>query len=126
VDALTGTLLLEVDFPNPERLVRPGQFARVRFPLTTVTNAVLVPQRAVTELQATYSVFVVAEGGQAEFRKVTPGPRVGGFYIISAGLRPGEQVVIEGVQKLQPNAPLAPVFTNLAAEAAPLRAPALP
>lgn len=121
VDAQTGTLLLEVSFPNPEKLVRPGQFARVRFPLEVVTNAVLVPQRAVTELQATYAVFVAGVDGLAEFRKVTPGPRVGTFYVIKDGLKPGEKVVIEGIQKLQNNAPIAPIFTNLAAEVSGMR-----
>jgi membrane fusion protein (multidrug efflux system) len=116
VDAETGTLLLEVSFPNPTKIVRPGQFARVRFPLEVVTNAVLVPQRAVTELQATYSVFVVGPDNKAEFRKVTPGKRVGTFYVIDDGLKPGEKVVIEGIQKLQNNSPVAPTLTNLVAE----------
>jgi membrane fusion protein (multidrug efflux system) len=114
VDARTGTLLLEVSFPNPDRLVRPGQFARVRFPMEVVTNAVLVPQRSVVEMQATYSVFVVA-AGKAEFRRVTPGPRVGSWYVIREGLKAGEQVVVEGVQKLQNNMPVSVSLTNLAA-----------
>lgn len=125
VDPRTGTLLLEVSFPNPEKLVRPGQFGRVRFPLTVVTNAVLVPQRAVTELQATHSVFVAGADNAAEFRKVTPGPRVGSFYVITAGLKAGEKVVIEGLQKLQNRAPIAPQFTNLVAEL-PAGKPAAP
>lgn len=125
VDPRTGTLLLEVSFPNPEKLVRPGQFGRVRFPLTVVTNAALVPQRAVTELQATYSVFVAGADNTAEFRKVTPGPRVGTFYVITAGLKAGEKIVIEGLQKLQNRASIAPQFTNLVAEL-PAGKPAAP
>ena len=62
VDPATGTLLLEVSFPNPQRIVRPGQFARVRFPVDVIPDAILVPQRCVQELQATYSVFVVGRG----------------------------------------------------------------
>ena len=116
VDAKTGTLLLEVSFPNSDRLLRPGQFARVRFAVEVVTNAVMVPQRAVTELQATYSVFVAGAGGKAEFRKVIPGPRVGTFYVIKEGLKAGEKIVVEGIQKLQNNAPIAALFTNLVAE----------
>lgn len=116
IDPLTGTLLIEVSFPNPEKLLRPGQFARVRFPLNVVTNAVLVPQRAVSELQATFSVFVVGPGNLAEFRKVTPGPRVGTFYVITEGLKPGDQVIVEGIQRLQNNTLIAPTFTNLTAE----------
>jgi membrane fusion protein (multidrug efflux system) len=120
VDPKTGTLLLQVNFPNPDRLVRPGQFGRVRFAVETVTNAVLVPQRAVSELQATYSVFVVSADRKAEFRKVSPGARVGTFYVIQEGLQPGENIVIEGIQKLSNNALVTPAYTNLAAALPPL------
>lgn len=113
VDPTTGTLLVEVAFPNPERIVRPGQFARVRFPIELIHNAVLVPQRAVTELQATYSVFVVGKDGKAEFRKVQPGPRIGSLYVIREGLKPGEQVIVDGIQKLQNGTPIAVTETNL-------------
>jgi membrane fusion protein (multidrug efflux system) len=121
VDPTTGTLLLEVAFPNPDRIVRPGQFARVRFPIAVFPNAVLVPQRAVTELQATYSVFVVGAGSKAEFRKITPGPRVGAFYVVNEGLKAGEEVVVEGIQKLQNGVPLAVTLTNLATTANSIR-----
>ena len=113
VDATTGTLQLEVAFPNPDRIVRPGQFARVRFPVEVIPDALLVPQRAVTELQATYSVFVVGAENKAEFRKIIPGPRLGSFYVVQAGLKPGEKVVVEGIQKLQHGVPLAVTLTNL-------------
>jgi membrane fusion protein, multidrug efflux system len=106
VDPTTGTLLLEVAFPNPGYVLRPGQFGRVRVPVRHISNALLVPQRAVSELQATYSVFVVTPDNRAEFRKVTPGPRVGTLYVIESGLEPGELVVIEGSQKLQNNMPV--------------------
>lgn len=119
VDPTTGTLLIEVAFPNPEKTVRPGQFARVRYATSVQTNAILVPQRAVQEMQAVYSVVVVAAGNKAEFRPVMPGGRVGPLWLISSGLRPGEKVVIEGAQKLRPGMSLAPVYTNLTVEAAP-------
>jgi membrane fusion protein (multidrug efflux system) len=113
VDPQTGTLLLEVSFPNPRQLLRPGQFARVRFPVNRIQGAVLVPQRAVSEMQATYSVFVLRADSTAEFRRVTPGPRVGSYSVITEGLKPGERVVVEGIQKLQNNAPVLPIITNL-------------
>jgi membrane fusion protein (multidrug efflux system) len=119
VDPTTGTLLIEAAFPNPEKAIRPGQFARVRYATSIQTNAILVPQRAVQEMQAVYSVVVVGEGNKAEFRPVTPGARIGSFWMISSGLRPGEKVVVEGAQKLRPGALLAPVYTNLTATAAP-------
>ena len=110
VDPTTGTLLIEVAFPNPAQLVRPGQFGRVRVPTQQLMGAVLVPHRAVQELQANYSVFVVRPDNTAEFRKVTPGPRVGNLRVISAGLSAGEKIVVEGVQKLQNNVPVAPTM----------------
>jgi len=104
VDPSTGTLLLEVAFPNPDNIIRPGQFGRVRAPIKTIPQAILVPQRAVQELQATYSVFVVTSENRAEFRKVSPGERIGNLYVIESGLQAGEKVVVEGVQKIQNNA----------------------
>lgn len=118
VDPTTGTLLLSVSFPNPQGVIRPGQFARIRVPVEIITNAVLVPQRAVQELQANYSVYVVGAESKAEFRKIEPGPRVGNLVVVRSGLKPGDKVVIEGQQKLQNNAPINPVFTNFAALAA--------
>jgi len=114
VDPTTGTLLLEAAFPNPDHVVRPGQFARVRFPIAVIPNALLVPQRAVTELQATYSVFVVGANNVAEFRKITPGPRIGSFFVVQDGLKPGEKVVVEGIQKLQNGVPVTVTLTNFA------------
>ncbi len=101
VDPATGTMLVEVAFPNPGLLVRPGQFGRVRLPVRTVTGAILIPQRAVQELQGTYSVFVVGADGRAEFRPVKVGARVDNLYVIESGLQAGEKVVVEGAQKLQ-------------------------
>ena len=116
VDPTTGTLLLEVSFPNPQRIVRPGQFARVRFPVEILPGAVLVPQRCVQELQATYAVFVVGTDAKAQFRKITIGPRVDTFYVVKDGLKSGEKVVVGGIQKLQNGAPMSVTLTNLAAE----------
>ncbi len=107
LDPATGTLLLEASFPNPGLLVRPGQFGRVRVPVRRIPNAILVPQRAVQELQATYSVYVVGADGRAEFRPVRVGARVDNLYVIESGLQPGEKVVVEGGQKLQNHVPVA-------------------
>lgn len=113
VDPKTGTLLLQVQFPNPAQILRPGQFARVRFPIKVFPDAILVPQRAVQELQANYSVFVVGAERQAELRKIMIGPRIGAFYVVTDGLKAGEQVVVDGIQKLQPGVPMAVTLTNL-------------
>lgn len=121
VDPMTGTLLLEVAFPNPSRIVRPGQFARVRFPVEVLTNAVLVPQRAVQELQGRYSVFLADSEGKARYQMLTPGPRIGTFYTVKEGLKAGDKVVVDGIQKLQNGAALAVTATNLTAEFASVR-----
>ena len=117
IDPATGTLLLEAAYPNPDGVVRPGQFARVRVPIRRISGALLVPQRAVQEMQATYSVFVVAADQRAEFRRVVVGPRIGNLFVIESGLQPGEQVVVEGAQKLQNNVPVAATFRPAEGEA---------
>jgi membrane fusion protein (multidrug efflux system) len=101
VDATTGTLAVQFTFPNPERLVRPGSYGRARFVLETKTGALLVPQRAVAELQNLYSLAVVGEGNKVTFRNVKVGPRVDGLWVIEEGLKPGERVVVEGLQKVR-------------------------
>lgn len=102
VDPTTGTLLIEAAFPNPEKVLRPGQFGRVRATLETRKGAILVPQRAVQELQATYNVAVVGAGDNVEIRPVKPGPRVEAMWVIEQGLAAGERVVVEGLQKVRP------------------------
>ncbi len=102
VDPTTGTLQIEAGFPNPGRTLRPGLFARVRGAAEVRKGAVLVPQRAVQELQATYNVAVVGADNTVEIRPVTPGPRVGSMWVIDKGLHPGERVVVEGLQKVRP------------------------
>ncbi|MFA6957248.1 MAG: efflux RND transporter periplasmic adaptor subunit [Thermoanaerobaculia bacterium] len=100
VDPETGTLLLEAAFPNTEGLVRTGQYARVRFAVDVRPNAILVPQRAVAELQATYSVAVL-NGSKIEMRTVKTGARVGSMWVIEEGLTAGDKVVVEGMQKVK-------------------------
>ena len=101
VDPLTGTILLEAAFPNPGGLVRPGQYGRVRAAVETRPGAILIPQRAVQELQGTYQVALVGADGAVEFRPVVPGERIGPLWVIDSGLKPGEQVIVEGVQKVR-------------------------
>jgi membrane fusion protein, multidrug efflux system len=108
VDPTTGTLALQFTFPNPERLVRPGQYGRVRGVTEMKKGALLVPQRAVQELQNLYSVAVVDAGNKVEFRNVKVGPRVDGLWVIDEGLKPGERVVVEGLQKVREGASVNP------------------
>ena len=98
VDPTTGTLLIQASFPNPDGLLRPGLFAKVKAVVSVVQNGVLVPQRCITELQGLYSVMVVGEGNKVDRREVTVGPRIDEFWLVLEGLEPGEKVVYEGLQ----------------------------
>src|SRR5262245_39491688 len=98
VDVKTGTIAVLGDFPNPDHTLRPGQYAKVRAVVDTKKGALLVPQRAVSELQGSFMVGVVKPDGTAEVRPVTVGPRLGNLWVIEKGLEPGDQVVVEGLQ----------------------------
>lgn len=99
IDPGTGTLRVAATFPNPNDLLRPGQYARIRAAVSVVKNALEIPQRAVTELQGTYQVAVVGADNVAHLHTVKVGARVGSQWIITEGLKPDDLVVIEGLQK---------------------------
>jgi len=101
VDPTTGTLGLELEFPNPNNMLRPGQYGKARILLENKVNALLVPQRAVQELQGLYSVAVVDGSSKVAFRSVKVGQRVDSLWVIEDGLKPGESVVVEGLQRIQ-------------------------
>ncbi len=106
VQVQTGTILIEILFPNPGNVLRPGQYARVRTIIETQTGALVVPQRAVNELQGSYSVGVVGTDGKVEIRPVKVGPRIASSWVISSGLNPGEKVIVEGIQKVKGGSPV--------------------
>ncbi|MEP6672977.1 MAG: efflux RND transporter periplasmic adaptor subunit [Chthoniobacter sp.] len=108
VNQATGTILATALLDNPNGLLRPGQFARARIKAMDLPAAIVVPQRAVAELQGTYQVGVVGADNKAEIRTVTVGPRFGSEWAIASGLKPGEKVVVEGYQKLRAGAPVIP------------------
>jgi membrane fusion protein (multidrug efflux system) len=108
VDPTTGTLGVQIIFPNPDLLLRPGQFGRAKALLEMKTGALLVQQRAVQELQNLYSVAVVDDSGKVSFRNVKVGPRVESMWVIEEGLKPGERVVVEGLQRVQDGMTVAP------------------
>ncbi len=101
VDVKTGTITIVSYFPNPGNVLRPGQFAKVRAPIETRKGALLVPQRAVQELQGTYQVAVVGADNKVAIRTVKPGTRIGSLWLIKEGLKPGEKVVAEGLLKVK-------------------------
>lgn len=108
VDARTGTIIVEVAFPNPGGVVRPGQYAKVRVAIDEKKGAILVPQRAVSELQGVYRVAVVKPDDTIDLRMVTPGERIGTLWVIDQGLQAGDTIVVEGVQKVRPGLKVAP------------------
>jgi membrane fusion protein (multidrug efflux system) len=101
VDVKTGTLRVGALFPNPGNLLRPGQYALIRATMETKKGALLVPQRAVTEMQGKFLVAVVGADNVVDVRMVTPAERIGSLWIIDKGLNPGETIVAEGVQKVR-------------------------
>src|SRR5262245_2009903 len=103
VDVKTGAIKLAATFPNPGNVLRPGQYGRVRAVTSFKQNALLVPQRAVTELQGSYRVAVVDGDNKVKIRPVKVGEKVGSKWIIEKGLQPGESVVAEGIQKIKPD-----------------------
>jgi membrane fusion protein (multidrug efflux system) len=106
IDSTTGTLTLEADFPNPERIVLPGQFARVRGTLEAREGALSVPQRAVMETQGIFQLAVVSDDGTVDLRQVQMGPRVDDQWIVESGLEPGDRVALEGLQRMRPGMPV--------------------
>lgn len=101
IDPKTGTLKVRVEFPNPDNVLRPGQFGRVRVLLGEHSNVLVVPASAVMETQGTYSVFVVGADHKASFRPIKPGLKFGELWSVDEGLKPGELVVVEGLQKIK-------------------------
>lgn len=121
VNVKTGTIGVVGLFPNPGNLLRPGQYAKVRAMTSLKRGALLVPQRAVNEMQGSYQVAVVGPDDRAEVRTVQPGERVEGLWVIDAGLRPGDRVVTDGFSRVKSGATVAP---ETAPQAAPPEAPA--
>jgi membrane fusion protein (multidrug efflux system) len=104
VSLTTGTFRVRSEFPNPEALLRPGQYAKVRAAARLKTGALLVPQRAVQDLQGTFQVGVVGPDNTVEIRPVKVGPRVGTLWVINEGLKPGERVIVAGLQNVRAGA----------------------
>ena len=113
VDPTTGSMLLQASFPNPDEILRPGQFAKVKALVTVVKDGILIPQRCVMELQGLYSVYVVGDGDKVQTREVKAGPKIRQFWMITEGLKPGEHVVYEGLQKVKDGVIVNPIIKEI-------------
>ncbi|HEY0784354.1 MAG TPA: efflux RND transporter periplasmic adaptor subunit, partial [Acidobacteriaceae bacterium] len=108
VSAQTGSLRIAASFPNPGNLLRPGQFARIKAETDVKQDAILIPQRAMAEVQGKYQVAVVSPDNTVRMANVVPGAQFGSDIVISSGLKGGDQVVTEGIDKLQEGAKVSP------------------
>jgi membrane fusion protein (multidrug efflux system) len=115
LDPNTGTIRIVAAFPNPGNILRPGQYGRVRVETSMKKNALLLPQSAVAQSQGSYQVAVVGNDHKVSMRTVKPGETVGTMWVIDEGLRPGEQVVVEGLQKLKEGSLVTPKPAHLSA-----------
>jgi membrane fusion protein (multidrug efflux system) len=110
VDPQTGSLLVQAVFANDQRILRPGQYVKVRFQTDIFPNAILVPQQAVGQLQSIYQVFVLNDSSKVNPRVVKVGARVGDNWIIEDGLKAGEKVALVGSAVINPGIPVKPVM----------------
>src|SRR5262249_12505961 len=108
VDAKTGTLEMQATFSNPQGSILPGQFGRVRVQVEDRRGAMLVPQKAVLELQGMQSVLTVGPENKVLARSITTSDRVGEMWVVRQGLKPGDRVIVEGLQKAQPGSVVSP------------------
>ena len=129
VDVMTGTLKLGAIFPNPGNLLRPGQYGKIRAQMSLLRGALLVPQRAVGDVQGSFMVAVVGADNKVDIRRVKPSEKVGSLWVIDEGLKPGEKVIAEGIQKVRQGMVVAPKHVEAEAQAKPetgAQAPAKP
>jgi membrane fusion protein, multidrug efflux system len=112
VDSETGAMLVQASFPNPDLILRPGQFSRVKVRMKDEKGALLVPQRCVNELQGRYSVFIVNSENKIESRQIEISEKIGDYYIASSGLNQNDKVVLEGLQKVGSGMEVNPILTE--------------
>ena len=119
VDASTGAILLQASFPNPDRLIRPGQFARVKARIRQANDAVLIPQKCAKELQGQFSVFLVNAENKLEAKKIVIGEKYGEFYLVEEGLKNGDKILLEGIQKARSDMEIVPKMTEFKGQQPP-------
>lgn len=112
IDTTTGAMLVQASFPNPQHLLRPGQFTKVKIKVRDIEDAIMIPQRCVMEIQGLYNVFVVSTDNTVETREIKVGSKIGSLWLITEGLKTGEKVVFEGLQKVKDGIIVNPTTTD--------------
>ena len=112
IDTSTGTILVQATFRNPDKIIRPGQFARVKIKVKDLKDALIVPQKCLIELQGQYSVLVVNDQNKVETAQVEIGEKIPGFIVIKSGIKNGDHIVLDGLQKARPGTEIIPVLTD--------------
>ncbi len=118
IDPTTGTLLLQASFDNPDRILRPGQFAKVRLREDTVEDGLLIPQRCVMEIQGLFSVYVVDSEDTVRKQTVELGETIDDFWLVTSGLKAGDRIVIDALQKVRSNMVINPIETTFTSKTA--------
>jgi membrane fusion protein (multidrug efflux system) len=119
VDSETGSILVQATFPNPDRLIRPGQFARVKIKVREANDAILIPQKCAKELQGQFSVMVVNNENIVESKQVVITDKVGEYYIVEEGLKNGDKIILEGLQKARSGMEIIPEVTDFVSQQTP-------
>ena len=109
IDPTTGTLQFEASFPNKQKILRPGQFAKIRTVVEERKDALVIPTRAMIELQGQFTVFVVDENNKVQLRVLKTSTTFGQFTVVDAGLKEGDRIIVEGMMKVKPDMVVAPV-----------------
>jgi membrane fusion protein (multidrug efflux system) len=113
VDPTAGSMLIQASFPNPEKMLRPGQFAKLKVRITVMKDGILIPQRCVMELQGLHSVYTVDASNKVQKQDIKTGPKIGQFWLVTEGLQPGESVIYEGLQKVQADVTVNPIVQEI-------------
>jgi len=119
VDSETGSILVQATFPNPDRLIRPGQFARVKIKVREAKDAILIPQKCAKELQGQFSVMLVNNENIVESKQVVIIDKFGEFYLVEEGLKNGDKIIMEGLQKARSGMEIVPEVTDFVSQQTP-------
>ncbi len=116
IDPTTGTMMIQASFPNPDKVLRPGLYAKVRATMNVIKDALLIPQKAVMEIQGIFNVYVVDTTDTVQSKQVKLGEKVGADWVVLEGLSPDDRVIVEGLQKVRTGQKVRPTMMNQTTE----------